>query len=72
MSATDLGWIFSGMGILGAILNLKKKRLSFLVWGVGNAGWLTLGILVPEMKAQIPLWITFIILNIWGYFEWRK
>lgn len=72
MSATDLGWILSGMGILGAILNLKKKRLSFLVWGIGNAGWLTLALCVPEMKAQIPLWITFIILNIWGYFEWRK
>jgi len=72
MHPSDLGWIFSGMGILGAILNIKKKRMCFLIWCVGNIGWLILGILIPEMRSQILLWITFIVLNIWGYCKWEK
>jgi len=72
MHPSDLGWIFSGMGILGAILNIKKKRMCFLIWCVGNIEWLILGILIPEMRSQILLWITFIVLNIWGYCKWEK
>jgi len=70
MNYLGVGWILSGVGILGAVLNVRRNRMCFPVWCVGNIGWLILGILTPEMRPQILLWTTFIVLNVWGYREW--
>ncbi len=67
----DLGWILSGFGILGAFLNIRKSRLCFPVWCIGNAGWLVVSVVEPAMRTQIPLWIAFIALNVWGFLRWK-
>lgn len=72
MSWANLSWIISVIGIIGAILNIQKKKICFVVWSIGNIFWMLLSIVVPEYRGQMPLWITFTILNIYGWYAWRK
>lgn len=69
---SDLGWLLSANNIVGAILNIKKKKSGFIVWFFGNTGFLILSVVVPTLRPQAPLWIVFTILAIYGWLEWRK
>jgi nicotinamide riboside transporter PnuC len=72
MKLIDLSWGLSVLGIMGSILNIRKKKSCFLIWNIGNIGWMLLAIWIPEFRGQAPLWLVFTILNTWGYFAWRK
>lgn len=72
MQISDFGWILSGVSILGSILNVYKKKVCFIVWNIGNLGWIILGLLVPTIRPQLPLWLVFSAINIWGYLQWKK
>jgi hypothetical protein len=68
----NIAWILSGISILGAILNIQKKAICFIVWTIANIGWMTLALFEPKFRPQIPLWVVFTLTNIWGYLEWKK
>lgn len=68
----NLGWIFSINNIIGAYLNIKKKKLCFIIWSCGNLGFIVQGLFLPAVRPQIPLWIVFTLLNVYGWFMWRK
>jgi len=72
MDYSFLGWPLSGLGILGSILNIYKKKLGFIIWSIGNIGWMVLAIWIPPFRPQLPLWLVFTALNMVGYFKWRK
>jgi nicotinamide riboside transporter PnuC len=72
MKLVDLAWLLSAISILGALWNIRKRKSCFIIWNIGNVGWLVLGIFVAEYRGQIPLWIVFTALNTYGWFQWRK
>jgi len=32
-------WVITGLSLLGTILNIKKKRICFVIWGFTNIIW---------------------------------
>lgn len=72
MKLVDLSWLLSAIGIIGALWNIRKRKSCFILWSIGNLGWITFGIFIPEYRGQIPLWIIFTALYIYGWWQWRK
>jgi nicotinamide riboside transporter PnuC len=66
-----LPWICSGFSAIGSIFNIFKKKICFIIWTIGNIGFLFLNIKF-EMYGQLPVWIVFIACNIYGYWKWSK
>jgi len=63
-------WIWTACSITGAILNAKMFRIGFIIWIVANTGWVFTN-LVWGLYAQIPIWVVFNIICIYGWFAWR-
>jgi len=66
-----LPWSLTALSILGAILNIKKKRSSFAIYTVANIGWIVVDI-YKGIYAQAVLFIVFTVLSTWGWFEWGR
>jgi nicotinamide riboside transporter PnuC len=62
-------WVLSFLSIVGAIMNIKVMPSCFIVWTLTNIGWIILNV-KTKLWGQIPLWIVFTALNIYGYFSW--
>jgi hypothetical protein len=65
-----LSWIATALCILGNIFVVKKKN-GFLIWFVGTGIMLVLAIMRKDW-AQASLFTIYEIINIKGFFEWRK
>jgi len=66
--------IFSLTSVLAAFLNIKKLKVCFIIWTIANLGQISVILFykVVGFYGQLPLWIVFSLLNIYGYYEWRK
>lgn len=62
-------WGLAVLSILGAILNVKKRRSGFAVYTIANIGWVFVDIYYG-IYAQALLFIVFTALSTWGWFEW--
>lgn len=71
MELKDLAWLFSVISIIACSYNVRKKKICFIIWFASNAGFIWLNF-VTELYGQIPLWVAFTLLNIYGYFQWSK
>jgi len=62
-------WALTGLSLLGVVLNIKKKRICFVVWIVTNLAWC-----VVDFRAGLPaqgcLFGVYCILAVWGWFKW--
>ena len=66
-----LGWIATGLLLIGYYLNAKKKISSWVFWVIGNSAMLTYAVLIGSNSIAF-LSITLIALNIYGYFSWKN
>jgi hypothetical protein len=69
-----IAYFLSSLSILGSIFNIYKSPWGFVIWSIANVGWIAL-IGYKEDKplyGQIPLWIVFTGINIWGWILWRN
>jgi nicotinamide riboside transporter PnuC len=64
-------WTLTALSILGAILNIKKRRSGFAVYTVANLGWVAVDI-YHEIYAQAALFVVFTGLSTWGWIEWGR
>jgi nicotinamide riboside transporter PnuC len=64
-------WIFTAICLAGTVLNVKKKRVCFLLWIVGNVAWLIYDI-VSELYSRAILDAVQLGFAIWGYIEWSE
>lgn len=64
-------WTLTALSILGAILNIKKRRSGFAVYTVANLGWVAFDI-YHEIYAQAALFVVFTGLSTWGWIEWGR
>jgi nicotinamide riboside transporter PnuC len=71
LTINDLMWFVSGLSIIGTVLNIKKKRSSFIIWLVSNCLWFAYDLYIGAY-AQSALFLVYIGLAIWGIASWRK
>ncbi|MBW1719941.1 MAG: nicotinamide mononucleotide transporter [Deltaproteobacteria bacterium] len=79
-------WTLTALSIIGAILNIRKKRSGFAVYTIANIGWIIVNIyhgiyaqaariivnIYHGIYAQAALFIVFTGLSIWGWIEWGR
>ena len=66
-----LGWIATGLLLIGYYLNAKKKISSWVFWMIGNSLMLGYAVLI-ESNSVAFLSVVLIALNIYGYFSWKN
>jgi nicotinamide riboside transporter PnuC len=67
----DIVWLWTILSIIGTILNAKLIKWCFPIYIVSNIGWIITDIQYG-MYEQIPIWIVFIIIGIYGFWDWNK
>lgn len=68
---SNLMWLVTGLSIAGTVLNIKKKRICFLIWLVTNSLWLAYDLSIGAY-AQAAMMAVYVGLSVWGIIEWRK
>ena len=66
-----IDWILALISIIGAILNIKRIKWGFALWIIANTGWIIFSF-VSGIYGQVPLWIVYNILSIWGFIDWHR
>ena len=66
-----IGWIGTGCILLGYYLNAQKYNSSWVVWFLGNLFMLVYSIKI-DASPQVLLALVLMILNVYGYINWRK
>tara|TARA_R110002110_G_scaffold249709_1_gene465860 strand:- start:224 stop:442 length:219 start_codon:yes stop_codon:yes gene_type:complete len=66
-----IGWIATGLILIGYYLNANKKNTSWIAWFVGNILMATYSVGI-EAWPQLVLAIVLIVLNIYGYLNWKR
>lgn len=64
-------WIITLVSIIGVVLNIKKKRICFVLWSITNVSWCIYDFVI-QAYAQSFLFLVYLGLSIWGIFEWKK
>lgn len=64
-------WINTIIALVGTILNIKKRRICFMIWLVSNSGFMVHNYLIGQY-AQSLLFAVYVGLSIWGLWEWRS
>ena len=66
-----ISWFAVSLSLIGNILINYQRRLGFVVWTAGNAIWIALA-LTRRDHAQVCLFSVYIVLNIHGFFTWKR
>ena len=66
-----IGWIGFFYILLGYLLNAKQMISCFFFWGIGNIILIGYAIGI-DSRPQIAIAIICLIMNIYGYIEWRR
>jgi len=67
----SLMWIVTALAIVGVVANIKKKTWCFVIWFFTNTAWMVYDFW-KTAYAQSFLFFIYVILAIWGIYEWRK
>lgn len=62
-------WIITALSLLGVVLNIKKHKSCFVVWGFTNAAWCIYDFRIGAIE-QATLFFVYFCLAIWGLIEW--
>ena len=63
-------WILTAVCLAGTVLNVKKKRLCFVLWAFGNIAWLIYDI-ASELYSRALLDAVQLGFAVWGLYEWK-
>ena len=64
-------WIMSAVCLIGTVLNVKKMKVCFCLWAVGNLGWLAYDVW-SGLYSRATLDTVQLALAVWGIVEWNK
>lgn len=67
---SHIEWLATGMNVTGAILNAYKIIWCWPLWLVSALMWAYFA-WRDEKPAQIALWLTFVVTNLFGWWQWR-
>jgi len=66
-----MNFMISIMAIGAIVLNVRKKRASFLIWIATNSYWCGHNFKIGEYS-QAGLFAVFAIFSIWGFYLWGR
>ena len=66
-----IGWIGTGLILLGYYLNANKKTSSWIVWFTGNTSMLLYSLNIMAWP-QFALALALMILNVYGWINWLE
>ena len=64
-------WVLTILSLIGVVLNIKKRKECFYIWGATNFGWVFIDY-QAELYAQSFLFAIYFFLAIWGLYAWRR
>jgi hypothetical protein len=64
-------WVLAVLSLIGTYLNIKKRKVCFVIWGFTNALWVLYDSSIGAF-AQAALMLSYFALAIHGFYEWRK
>lgn len=64
-------WLVTGASIVGTVLNIKKKRVCFIIWLITNSLWCAYDLWIGAY-AQSALFAVYVGLAIWGIISWKR
>lgn len=67
---SELYWLVSAASLLGIWLNIRKRRVCFLIWAVTNAVW-AVADWHHGLTAQAALQAIYFALSLYGLWAWR-
>jgi hypothetical protein len=71
MNISNLMWMVTLVSMIGVVMNIKKRKESFIIWMFTNFIWAVYDLSI-KAYAQSFLFFVYFILAIWGIYEWRK
>ena len=63
-------WLLAGFSFVGVLLNIKRKRVCFVIWIFTNASWMVVD-WQAGLIAQSVVFMAYTGLAVWGLWEWR-
>jgi len=66
-----LEWVSTALSLVGAVLNVLKKRICFPIWIVGNVTW-GVWAYVQQIWGLLLVQMVFLIISSYGYYAWNK
>ena len=66
-----IGWLGTVCILFVYYLNAKKLQMSWVVWFLGNLFMLIYSINI-KANPQVMLAVVLMVLNVYGYLNWRK
>jgi len=64
-------WLIVGLSLFGVVLNIRKRRECFYIWGFTNLAWTGVDIYYG-VWSQAFLQAVYFGLAIWGVVAWRR
>lgn len=64
-------WIITLLSFIGVILNIKKRKESFVIWVFTNSVWCIYDFHIGAY-AQSGMFAVYTALAVWGIYSWRK
>lgn len=64
-----LGAVFS---LGGNIFIIKKKKIGWLIWILGNLCWIGVNCVGTFNLPMVAMYVVYLIINIDGYVKWHK
>lgn len=65
-----LTYIAAALAVIGAVLNVKRRRAGFAIWCVTNAYFMAHNAMIGEW-AQVAIYTVNLMISIWGYVKWK-
>lgn len=66
-----LTWVLFIVSFVGAIFNIKKRILGFVIWAGADVVFVAMYI-YTETYASAVLFLMYTLVNLWGIYKWSK
>ena len=71
MTESPLAMLCALLGVLGAVLVLKKRRAGYMLWIIANTGFI-IDHLAGQRSAQTLMFAVYFVISIWGWHAWKE
>jgi hypothetical protein len=64
--------VLSLASIVGGVINARGRIEGFYIWMLASGIWGALCILEPSMLGQLPMWLAYFVISVYGVKIWKK
>ena len=64
--------LLSLASVLGGVVNARGRIEGFYIWIATSIAWSCISIYDASMLGQLPMWIAYLAISIYGVMMWKK